>query len=121
MLSCMVVEIWPWISLTTRYWISANTLSISPHVVSLTTRYWPPACPHVVSLTTRYWSPPTPHPSMCFNLNVDASCYTVKRRVGIGIVVRNDKGEAIFAATVPVSHCGAIEVAEARTVLVSRS
>ncbi|KAL5846885.1 hypothetical protein ACOSQ3_010409 [Xanthoceras sorbifolium] len=64
---------------------------------------------------------PPPHPSMCFNLDVDASYYTVKRRVGIGIVVRNDKGEAIFAATVPVSHCGAIEMAEARTVLVSRS
>ncbi|KAL5857273.1 hypothetical protein ACOSQ3_004731 [Xanthoceras sorbifolium] len=68
----------------------------------------------IVIPTTHFWTPP---PSLCFKLNVDASCDTVKGRVGISVVVRNEKGEAVFAAAVPVRHCGVIEVAEAKAVL----
>ncbi|KAL5859973.1 hypothetical protein ACOSQ4_001269 [Xanthoceras sorbifolium] len=56
-----------------------------------------------------------------FKLNVDASCDVLSDYSGLGVVVRNATGIAVFAAAVPLKFCADVEVAEARAILVVHS
>ncbi|KAH7526808.1 hypothetical protein JRO89_XSUnG0053100 [Xanthoceras sorbifolium] len=56
-------------------------------------------------------------PAIVFKLNVDASCDVLSGCSGLGMVVRNATGLAVFAAAVPLKFCTDVEVAYARAIL----
>ncbi|KAL5859345.1 hypothetical protein ACOSQ4_000641 [Xanthoceras sorbifolium] len=49
---------------------------------------------------------------------MDASCDVLSGCSGLGVVVRNATGIAVFAAAVPLIFCADVEVAEAKAILI---
>ena len=45
------------------------------------------------------WHPPDPH---CFKVNFDAAVFRQSSLVGIGVIVRNNVGEAVGALSSPI-------------------
>lgn len=66
--------------------------------------------PHQAASTQPSWKPP---PEGWFKMNVDAAIKTKDQLIGLGIAIRNHKGEFITAAMKKSRYYGSIASAEA--------